>query len=171
MENKDKFFGYSLNELKHGDKGVLKCEGKWTECAVSVETDKDSTTWVHLCIEEGFLDGREAKEKFGYVYSLAIAEILPDGVSVIYEDDFQDISHFFLLEGEKAEPTLKKHWKFDSNYTADGIVLTIHDIETHEMIAYAIFSDGILAESVEEILKKKGYHTYNLKFNDRGQFC
>ncbi len=33
-------FGYSLNELKHGDKGVLKFEGKWSECVVSIEKAK-----------------------------------------------------------------------------------------------------------------------------------
>jgi len=167
MENKDKVFGYCLNELKHGDKGVLKFEGKWSECAVSIEKDEEGTTWVHICIDEEYLDGREAKEKFGYGFSWAIAEIDSYGVTLIYEEDIEDITNFFLLEGEKAEPSEKKHWVFK----ADGLSINIHDSKTDEKICSAIHSDGILAEAVDIILKKYGYYTYNFKFNEKGQIC
>ncbi len=149
-----------------GDKGVLKFEGKWSECVVSIEKDEEGTTWVHLCTDEQYLEGREARETFGYEYSWAIAQN-DEGKIFIYEEDIEDITHFFLLEGEKAESTLKKHWVFK----AYGLVLTIHDFETDEEVCSVIHSDGVLTEDVEQILKMKGYYTYNFNFNEKGQIC
>jgi hypothetical protein len=165
---KQKIVGHSFDDFKHGEKVVVKFEDCWIEGAVSIE-DKEGMSWIYLCTDYHFLDGKETRERFGYKYSWAIAHN-HCGYIDVPDEDVRGITHIGFL-GEKVEPSLKKHWKFDSNYTADGIALTIHDIETHEMIAYAVNGDGVFAESVEEILKKKGYHTYNLKFNDRGQIC
>ncbi len=58
---------------------------------------------------------------------------------------------------------MKKHWVFK----AYGLVLTIHDFETDEEVCSVIHSDGVLTEDVEQILKMKGYYTYNFNFNEK----